>query len=242
MVVPCSLVEAPHLVPHRGPALGVEPGGGLVQEEDVRIVDQGRRQVEASLHAARVRLDLAVDGRADVDEPHDLLHAYGPFGPSQPVQPALEVEKFPPGLAVVERGVLEGDADLEPDLLGLARHVEAGHDPVTACRAHERAQHADQGRLARSVRPQEAVDLTGGDLEVDPRHGPELAELAGDVLRGDGGGGHGRSRYRSARDGRDDEVRRPPTVARPMVAPWHRPATPISSTWPSIAVPTAWWW
>ena len=68
MVVPCCCVEAADLVPHRGPALGVEAGGGLVEEEDVGVVDQGGGQVEAALHPPRVGVDLAVDGGADVDQ------------------------------------------------------------------------------------------------------------------------------------------------------------------------------
>jgi hypothetical protein len=34
-------LEGPDLGPDRGPALGVEAGGGLVQEEDLGVVDEG---------------------------------------------------------------------------------------------------------------------------------------------------------------------------------------------------------
>ena len=41
----------------------VEPGGRLVEEQHLRAVDQRHREVEAALHAARVRVDPIVDRR-----------------------------------------------------------------------------------------------------------------------------------------------------------------------------------
>ena len=92
---------------------------------------------------------------------------------------------------------MQGDADLQPDLLGLPGDVVAGHQPPPPGGSKQRAQHADQGRLAGAVGAQESVDLSRGDLEVDTGDGPEVAELPGDVFGGDGRLGHERSRYRS---------------------------------------------
>ena len=177
-MVPCCSLQAADLVPHRGAALGVEAGGGLVEEEDVGVVDQRRGQVEPALHPPRVGLDLAVDGGADVDEAEHLRHAGQAFVAPEPVEPALEVEELSARLAVVESGVLEGDADLEADLLGIAGHVVAGDESPAPRRAQQGAEHADQRRLAGAVRAEEPVDLARGDLEVDAVDGPEVAELA----------------------------------------------------------------
>ena len=49
----------------------------------------------------------------------DLRHPGQALVAAQPVEPALQVEQLAPRLAVVERGVLEGHTDLQPDLLGL---------------------------------------------------------------------------------------------------------------------------
>ncbi len=52
--------EPRDLVPERGAALDVEPGRGLVEEEDAGAVGERQRQVEAALHPARVAADFAV--------------------------------------------------------------------------------------------------------------------------------------------------------------------------------------
>ena len=43
--------EARDLLPQRGPALRVEPGRGLVEEQDPGRVDERQGQVEPALHA-----------------------------------------------------------------------------------------------------------------------------------------------------------------------------------------------
>ena len=62
------------LVPERGPALHVEPGGRLVEEEEPRLVDEREREVEPAAHAARVAAHLAVGGLGEPD-PRDQLVA-----------------------------------------------------------------------------------------------------------------------------------------------------------------------
>ncbi len=63
-VVP-SLDEFPQHRPQPRPALRVQPGGGLVEEQDGRGGQQADREVEPAAHAARVRLRHAV-GRQSV--------------------------------------------------------------------------------------------------------------------------------------------------------------------------------
>ncbi len=205
------VLQRPDLGPDGGPTLGVEAGGGLVQEEDLGVVDEGGGQVEAALHPSRIGVDLAVDGRADVDQGEDLGHPGQPLVAPESVEPGLEVEELPARLAVVEGRVLEGHADLEADELGLSGHVVAGHEAAAARRPQQGAEHPDQGRLAGPVRAQESVDLAGGDGEVDPVDGEVVAELAGDPLGDDGRAVHGRRRYRSSPtppDGSDSATRR----------------------------------
>ncbi len=66
-------VEPTDLGPDAGPAERVEPCGRLVEEEDLGVVDEGRRQVEPALHAPRVGADAAIDRIADVDQVEHLV-------------------------------------------------------------------------------------------------------------------------------------------------------------------------
>src|SRR5579884_1074428 len=49
-----TVAQAPHLVPHPRPRLGVEAGRRLVEEDQPRLVDQAERQVEAAALTAGV--------------------------------------------------------------------------------------------------------------------------------------------------------------------------------------------
>src|SRR5437868_14120190 len=53
-------VHPPHLVPDTRAALRVEPGGRLIEEEKLRVVDEAETDVKPALLATRVRADLAV--------------------------------------------------------------------------------------------------------------------------------------------------------------------------------------
>src|SRR5918999_457305 len=83
-------LELNDLVPERTSALRVEARGGLVQEEDSRAVRQGERQVEATLHPARVAADPAVGGKAQAHPREQLVGAWGALAARHAVQRELE--------------------------------------------------------------------------------------------------------------------------------------------------------
>ncbi len=64
--------QAPDLVPHAGAGLGVEAGGGLVEEQQARAVDHADGDVEAAAHAAGVGVRRAVAGVREVDGREEL--------------------------------------------------------------------------------------------------------------------------------------------------------------------------
>jgi len=57
--------------------------------------------------------------------------------------------------------------------------VVAGHRRFAATRRQQRRQHAQRGRLAGAVRPQEAEDLAGLHAQVDPGDRLDAAAAAG---------------------------------------------------------------
>jgi hypothetical protein len=66
-------VDPAELLLDREPAGGIEAGGRLVEEEDLRLVHECRREVEPAVHAARVALDHAVGGVLELDQLQQLL-------------------------------------------------------------------------------------------------------------------------------------------------------------------------
>ena len=65
--------EPGDLRPERRPALDVEPGRRLVEEEDPRPVDEREGEVEPALHAAGVAAHLAVGGLGQADALEQLV-------------------------------------------------------------------------------------------------------------------------------------------------------------------------
>jgi hypothetical protein len=176
-----------HLLPHPGPADRVEAGGGLVEEEHLRVVHQGGGEVEPAPHATRVGADVAVDRVADVDEGDEVVDAGVDLGLAEAVEAALEPQQLPTALLGVEGCLLEGDTDPEPHLLGMGGDVVTGDDRAAGSRLQQRAEHADGRRLAGAVRPQEAVDLPFVDLQVEAVDGIAVTERSHQSVGGDGG-------------------------------------------------------
>ena len=177
-VVPSALSRrtSSHSVAARG---RVEAGGRLVEEEDLRVVDQGHREVEATAHAARVRADPALLGVGQADA-LDQLEAAGAHRPrGDAVERGLELDQLASGHQRIEGRILERHADAAPDQGGLAGDVVTGDPGVAAGRAQERDEHPHRRRLAGPVRPEEPVDLALGDFDVDAADGLQAAlELA----------------------------------------------------------------
>jgi hypothetical protein len=98
--------EASDLGPQGAPALRVEPGGRLVEEEDRRPVREREREIEAPLHAARVAADLAIRGLRQADSLEQLLHAGVALAARDPMQRALEADVLAAGQEQVERRLL----------------------------------------------------------------------------------------------------------------------------------------
>ena len=187
------LREPPHLLPERRPALDVEAGRRLVEEEDARPVDERERQVEPALHAARVRLHLAVARLGQAHALEQLVGAPATALARQRLERRLQPQVLAAGEQRVERGLLQRGADHLAHLRPLRRHVEAADARRAGGRRQQRRQHQHGGRLAGAVRAEEAVDLAVVDGELDPVDRPRpLLELPDEPLDLDCALGHAR--------------------------------------------------
>ena len=73
-------VDAPDLVPHRESTGRVEAGGGFVEEQHVRAVDECRCEIEAAFHPSQVALHPAVGGVQQIDQLEQLLRTLSGIG------------------------------------------------------------------------------------------------------------------------------------------------------------------
>ena len=184
--------EPLHLLPQRAAALHVEAGGGLVEEQDARPVDEREREVEPALHAAGVAAHAAVGG---LHEP-DALEQLRPSAraPRRPVMPCRAVWSFR-----CSRPVRNGSSAASWSAAPIVARTAApssttswpGHPRAPRRRREQRGEHVDGGGLARAVRPEEAVHLAGLHAQVDPvDRARALLELPDEALGLDRGVGH----------------------------------------------------
>jgi hypothetical protein len=163
-----------HLVPDVRAALRIEARRRLVEEEDARAVDEGEREVEPSLHPARVPRDLAIGRIDEADAVQQLLGARLPLRLRDALQRRLQAQVVAGGEERVESRFLERDADEPADLRPVLDDVVARDERSPRGRREQRGQDVDRGGLPGAVRPEEAVDLSWVDREVDAvdRAGP----------------------------------------------------------------------
>ena len=128
----------------------------LVEEEDVGVEERRDREAEAHRHPGRVRPDGAVDRVLELGEGDDLVEAAADVGAAEALDRAVQ-----------EHVLAAREVRVEP-----CAELEEGADPAGrlhgACaRPDDPGDEAQQGRLARSVAPDETDRLSLSHLERD---------------------------------------------------------------------------
>ena len=133
--------QPPHLIPQRGAALGVEPRGGLIEEQQPRVVHESEAEIEAALHPTRVAAYLAV-GRVGQAHPLEQLSAARlALALADPVQGALQAHVLGAGEVGVERGLLQRGADRTSHGCALVGDVKTRHARGPGGRGKQRGEH-----------------------------------------------------------------------------------------------------
>ncbi len=159
------LDQLPDGQPHVDPALGVEPGRRLVQEDDGRVAHQAHGDVEPAAHPTREGEHVAVGGLVEVELVQQLGGGLPRIGDA--AQLAYQHQVLPGAEHVVHRGELPGQAYLFANLGGLLRHVEPSDARRAAIGLDQRGQDVDRGRLARAVGSEQSEDRAPPDGERD---------------------------------------------------------------------------
>ena len=175
-------------------AAGSRPRRRLVEEDDLRIVDEGEGDRQALPLTARQLARLGPLALVEIEEPDELFRRQGVS-----IEAAEQVEDLDHRELRVERRGLEGDPD--PFLEG--PRIAGGVDPedleAAGVGGPQPLEHLHGRRLAGAVRAEEAEDLAGADLERDTVDGLHVAVCLADVTDPDDGGrppdgGHSRLR------------------------------------------------
>ncbi len=174
--------EVEEEVPQLAAGDRIDAGRGLVEKEDARPVHHGGGERQALLPTARELAGQPGAVRADAGQLDRPLAALLEDRPLEAVDVGEEVEVLEHREVLVERELLRHVADAAADLLAVAGDVEPVDRRLPLGGRQQAAEDADQRRLPRAVRPQEAIDLAARHAERDLVEGAELAEVAGDPL------------------------------------------------------------
>ncbi len=105
------LAEAADGVPHGDAGLGIEAGGGLVEEEDLGAVGDGAGDLDALGEAAGELGGVGVGALGEQELREELVGAVGGLGAGEAEVEAVEVDVLEDGAGAVEGVVLGDDAD-----------------------------------------------------------------------------------------------------------------------------------
>jgi hypothetical protein len=175
----------------------VDAVGGLVEDDQIGVVDHRLGQPDALGHALGIGGDLVVGPLVHADDGEELAGAVLAGGLGDAVQAGDERQHLLAGEVAGEAVVFGQVADARqrrPVADGPAQHGAAD-----AGGPDERQQNLDEGGLARPVGPEQAEDLAGPHLQVHPAQRVDLPAVAffdagqvNRVLAGGTGGTHAR--------------------------------------------------
>ena len=163
----------------------VQAGGGLVEQQQPRRVQQGLGDEQALLEAERERLDERVGAIGEPRARERALHGRAPARSTQPERVREELEELAYAHVLVEAGHVGHVADERAHPARGADHVEAVDGRRPRVRVHERRQDLDERRLAGAVRPHQPHQLAALDGEREAVEGAERAVALDEVARVD---------------------------------------------------------
>jgi len=158
---------------------GVEAAKGLVEDEERRVVQQGRNELHLLLHAFGQLLGLEVGPAGGVEPVEPVIGARRGVGLREPLQGAQVHQLLFDAQALVEAPFL---GEVAHALLAPGAHRPAVVVDRARVRHHDVGNHADRGGFSRPVGAQQPQDATGMRLKRDVINRCGVVVALGDVI------------------------------------------------------------
>ena len=186
----------PHAVdelPELPPGQRIDAGRGLVEDQQVGVVDQGAAQAELLAHAAGKLLGKPAGERGQSRAVQQVGDPRRALGAAVTEQPTEEVDVFPHaevGIEVLSQALRHvGDARTDRAAMARIGHVAAQHFHPAVLDALGAGYEAQQRRLADAVGADQSDDAVGRNIERDPVEGDDVAISVADACEADNRGG-----------------------------------------------------
>ena len=168
-----SVAKAADRVPGPSASLRVEAGRGLVEEDELRVADEGEPEVETTQLPARECPHARSGALLEADELDHLADV-----PRARVVAGEEVERLAHRERRVHGGGLEHDSDARPKRCAAGFGIDAEDARLAAVAAPVALEDLDRRRLPGAVRAEEGEHLTCLDAEVEAvEHLPRAVRL-----------------------------------------------------------------
>src|SRR5262245_34759663 len=184
-------LERADALPDEPPGLGIESGGGLVEDEQSGLVEQRTRQHESAAHAAREGLDALAAMIAELGETDQLLRAASRLARRDAEVAGIDVQVLLDAQVGIEAVLLRDHADLrlDPPRRG-GTERQSQHPHLAAAWHRESGEHPDGRRLPGAVGTEQADALPRLDAECQVGDSLPPAEALPERARLDDGSGH----------------------------------------------------
>ncbi|EMY33032.1 phenol hydroxylase [Arthrobacter crystallopoietes BAB-32] len=177
------LLESEEPVPEDVPRLRVQAGGGLVQQQDLRLVDQRAGDGQPALHAAGERVHAGLGLVGELGELQQLVRLRPQVAVGQAEVAAVDDQVVADPDLVVEVVLLRHHAQVRPDLGAVAVRIQPHDGQLARGALRDAADHPHCGRLAGAVGPEQAEGLPRRDVEGDAVDRGEIPVLLGQAAR-----------------------------------------------------------
>src|SRR6185437_2575660 len=130
---------------------GVEPDGGLVQEQDLGIAEKRPGDLEPPALPAAVARDRSREQVGDAEPLRQIALPLTGLGWRNPPEPAVNVEVAVAAQRSIDDRILKDDAGGGAGANRVAGDVDPGQEGLARARPDRRRQHPDDRRLAGAV-------------------------------------------------------------------------------------------
>ena len=189
-------VERPQKRPELQALFDVDAGRRLVEDEELRLVDERARERQPALLPAGDLRVLDARLRREAEALEERVGARGDCAPAQPVVARLEDEDVANREVAIEVELLRREPDESSGLAPLALVVVAEDPNRSGALAREADDRVDRRRLAGAVAAEKAEEIAVLDVQRDVVDGDELTVTLAEVLDLDGRSCYGMSPLR----------------------------------------------
>src|SRR5579871_118885 len=164
--------------PEIAPRNRVHTIGRLIEEQDLRPVEQSAHQAQLLLHASRKPARLAVAERRHAGHLQQTRQKFSSFGLADAEQVRVKTHVFVDREIDVQSEALRHVADLIFDFSPTRGDIMPGHGGLPGARLHQPAEQPQGGGFAGAIRADQAEDFAGHYLQIQIVHRRERAKAA----------------------------------------------------------------